>query len=129
MGVGPLIREGFSLIPTLSGRVLHLVFVGCADAEAQPLLGSYFNRLHVEAMQANVNEVFVDVHELYFINSSCFKAFVTWVATVSAVEPSARYRIRFLKDANLRWQARSFDALHRMSLALVSIEDWAGGSQ
>jgi hypothetical protein len=80
-------------------------------------------------MQAKVSLVIVDVHELYFINSSCFKAFVTWVATVNSVEPSERYCIRFLKDPKLRWQTRSFDALHRMSLALVTIEDWVGGTK
>jgi hypothetical protein len=127
MSLVPLIREGFALSPAYSNDVLSIAFYGCADGEAQPLLGRYFEEVHAEILRTKQTEVIVDVHELYFINSSCFKALVTWVSTVTSCDPSSRYRIRFVKDPSLRWHTRSFDALHRMSLALVTIEDWAGG--
>jgi len=125
----PLIRNDFSLFPTLSGNALLVEFKGSADNETQPLLANFFKLVHVEANRANVSEVVVDVHALEFINSSCFKTFITWVAENGSVALDARYRIRFLKDPNVRWQARSFDALHRMCLDSVTVEDWVGGTK
>jgi hypothetical protein len=127
MTIAPLIREGFVLQPTFTGSLLRVNFSGCADAEAQPLLGDYFRQVHLAAQAAAVDEVVVDIHDLYFINSSCFKAFVTWIDLLNREALQRRYRIRFLKDRELRWQTRSFDALHRMSLGSVVIEDWPGG--
>lgn len=123
----PLIRDGFVLQPSLSGRLLRIAFSGCADAEAEPLLGDYFKQMHRTAQAATVDEVVVDIHELYFINSGCFKAFVTWIDLLNREALQQRYRIRFLKNEELRWQTRSFDALLRMSFGTVVIENWPGG--
>jgi hypothetical protein len=129
MSLVPLIRDGFALSLSYTNDLLSIVFSGCADNEAQPLLGRYFEGVHAEVLRTKQTEVIVDVHELYFINSNCFKALVTWVSTVTTEDPTSRYWIRFVKDPSLRWQTRSFDAFHRMSLALVTIEDWAGGNK
>jgi hypothetical protein len=127
--LSPLIRNDFSLCPTWRDNVLLVEFKGSADNEAQSLLADFFRLVHIEAKRAKVSEVVVDVHALEFINSSCFKTFITWVAENGSVESDARYRIRFLKDPNVRWQARSLDALHRMCLASVNVEDWVGGTK
>lgn len=124
IGLSTLDRDGFVLKPWLVGTTLHVVFSGCADNEAQPILPDYFKLLHAEALRLAVAEVVMDIHGLYFINSSCFKALVTWIDLLNGSPATDRYRIRFLKDANLRWQARSFDALHRMCVAHVTVEDW-----
>jgi hypothetical protein len=52
------------------------------------------------------------MRELEFMNSSCLKAFVSWIAKLEDVEdPQAQYRIRFLSDATKLWQRRSLGAL------------------
>jgi hypothetical protein len=126
MGLSALAHDGFVLRPNQVGNDLYLEFSGCADNEAQPVLPGYFKLLHAEAQRSGVTLVVVDIHALYFINSSCFKALVTWIDLLNCMPPSQRYRIRFLKDPKLHWQTRSFDALHRMSMAHVGVEDWAG---
>jgi len=121
-------RDGLVLRPRQVGAELHLEFSGCADIEVVSVLPEYFRALHAEVQRSGTNLVEVDLHALYFINSSCFKALVTWIALLNGMPPAKRYRIRFRKDPKLRWQTRSFDALHRMSMAHVSVEDWSGGN-
>jgi hypothetical protein len=127
IGISELVRDGFVLRPQKIGSELRVEFSGCADSEAQPLLPSYLRQLHAEVERLRVLEVVVDIHDLYFINSSCLKALVAWIDLLNGIPPTERYRIRFQKDPNLRWQTRSFDALHRMCMSHVSVEDWSGG--
>jgi hypothetical protein len=128
IGISALAHDGFVLRPHQVGTVLHVEFSGCADNDAQALLPGYFKLMHAEVERSGMTEVVVDIHGLYFINSSCLKAIVTWIDLLNAMASDRRYRIRFLKDPRLRWQTRSFDALHRMCMANVSVEDWSGGT-
>jgi hypothetical protein len=36
----------------------------------------------------------VDIHELYFINSSCLKALISWIGALNELPVEQRYRIR-----------------------------------
>lgn len=127
MGLSTLERDGLVLRPRQIGIELRLEFSGSADNEAQSILPGYFRLLHDEVVRSGTALVVVDIHELRFINSSCFKALVTWIDLLNGMPQAARYRIRFLKDSSAHWQTRSFDALHRMSMANVGVEDWSGG--
>jgi hypothetical protein len=126
-GLSTLDRDGLVLRPRQIGNELHLEFSGSADIEAQSMLLGYFRLLHAEVARSGTTLVVVDIHELSFINSSCFKALVTWIDLLNGMPQQQRYRIRFVKDSSAHWQTRSFDALHRMGVANVSVEDWSGG--
>ena len=67
-----------------------------------------------------MGEVVADFRELVFMNSSCLKEFVRWIAQVE--ERDEHYRIRFLSDPDAQWQSRSLQALRAFAPNLVTIE-------
>jgi hypothetical protein len=118
--------EGFSITPTLASSVLKIALRGSADMEARPSLSQFVLQTHEEAERLTVTEVIVDVHELYFINSVCLKAFVVWIDLLVNTDPSNRYRLTFQVDSHLHWQDRSILALQRMAPDIVYVTNWKG---
>jgi hypothetical protein len=57
-------------------------FAGSADSRAVTTIDRLLSKLHDEATRLHVREVIVDFRDFDFMNSSCFKAFVTWIGTV-----------------------------------------------
>jgi hypothetical protein len=123
LGIEPVSREGFSLSPILDGGRLIVRFSGNGDMEATSVLNEHLVVVHREAVIHQLNEVVFDFHDLYFLNSSCLKAFVSWIHTVDS--EGVPYKIRFLSNPNQHWQRRSLDALHRLALDVVTIEQLA----
>lgn len=121
LGLAPISMPAFGITPELSDARLALRVTGNGDMAAAQPLERYLKQVHKEAMRLRVAEVRVDVSELYFMNSSCLKSFVTWIDTLSngAEHP---YRIRFLGSAKLVWQKRTFDVLQRLGPAVVRLE-------
>lgn len=103
-----------------SNIVLH--FIGTADARAMELMASLLASLHAEAQKVDAREVTVDFRQLDFMNSSCLKAFVTWVGNVRDLDADRRYRMRFLSDRSKLWQRRSLDALRCLAIDLIEIK-------
>jgi hypothetical protein len=64
----------------------------------------------------------VDFRELEFMNSSCFKCFVTWLGIVQDLEPTRQYKIVFASNRELHWQRRSLNALRCFAMGVVTIE-------
>jgi hypothetical protein len=126
LGLSAMCTEAFTIRPSLVGRTLRLQVSGSADGEIQPMLPGYLRQVQSEAERLGVGEVVVDLHELYFMNSSCFKAFVTWMDALGKAGARPSYSLRFLKDRNLNWQTRSLDALRRMAMEAVIVEDYPG---
>jgi hypothetical protein len=110
--------EVSSDLPTL----LQLRLVGTAESDAMGLLGPLLKKVHAEALGHHVREVTVDLRDLEFMNSSCFKVFVSWVGELEDVAPERQYRIRFLSDENKHWQGRSLGALMCFATHLICIE-------
>lgn len=129
LGLSPLRKEGFSLEPLDSGGTLVLELCGSADMEIVGFLPVYFKSVHAEVQRMRLAEVVLDLHALYFMNSSCLKSFVTWIDLISQLPVRSQYRLRFLTDPHLQWQKRSLDALRRMAMGTVVIETWTGGGQ
>jgi hypothetical protein len=102
----------------------HIVahFAGSADSRAVATIDGFLVRLHAEEMRAGLPEVVVDFREFDFMNSSCFKAFVTWIGGVQDLEASKQYKIRFLSDPNKHWQRRSLEALRCFAVDLIRVE-------
>ena len=54
-------------------------------------LGPYLKALDVQARMQSISAVHIKLHDLYFLNSSCFQAFAAWVMAVAARSPETRY--------------------------------------
>jgi len=119
--LAPLVHSGFQLTPRLEGEELIVSFSGNGDMSAVEALGRYLKQVHQEAVSHEVSEVSFDFKDLYFMNSSCFKAFVTWIDLASRAENHA-YTIRFLTNPRLHWQRRSLEALRCLSPSVVRVE-------
>jgi len=101
---------------------IDLRLSGCADARSMSSLGNAVGRAATEARQGTVREVCVDLRDLEFMNSSCFKHFVTWICAVQDAAPSVPQRFRFRSNPKMLWQRRSLHALAGLAADLVSIE-------
>jgi hypothetical protein len=101
---------------------VNVRLVGSAETMAVASLGRLLGKVHGEAMRLAVREVTVDVRDLEFMNSSCFKAFVSWLSALQDLEPNKQYRIRFLSDARKHWQRRSLGALSSFATNLIQVD-------
>jgi len=120
-------------LPALSGKslvadgafdsgVISVRFVGTADAEVTKDLVSVVDKLHAEAVRLGATKVTVDFRELEFMNSSCFKILVTWLANVRELDPKQQYRIHIISSPEHHWQRRSLEALRCFAVDLVAID-------
>lgn len=117
----PMVFSGFQLTPRLEEQALLVNFSGNGDMTAVEPLGRYLRQVHQAATTHKVSEVSFDFRDLYFMNSSCFKAFVTWIDLASRPEGHG-YVIRFLTNPRLHWQRRSLEALRCLSPSIVRVE-------
>ncbi len=101
---------------------LNVQLVGDANMDAVDHLGRSLVEIHERAISARATEVVVDLRQLEFMNSACFKKIVTWITRVEEVEASSRYRIRFVSNAKIHWQRRSLHALQMFAIDLVSVD-------
>jgi hypothetical protein len=103
-------------------RAMTLTLLGTADAAAEAALNELLGRLHNESQRAGAREVVVDLHGLEFMNSSCFKSFITWIVAVRRLPEDQHYRIRFRSNPALHWQKRSLHAISYFGGELVSVD-------
>ena len=101
---------------------VNVRLVGSAESSAMAPLGDLLGRLHGEAVRLAVREVTIDMRDLEFMNSSCFKAFVSWVGHVEELALERQYQIRFLSDEKKHWQARSLGALMCFATHIIRVE-------
>jgi len=121
LDLSPLVREGFALKPNLDADALVVQFTGNGDMEAVDPLAAYLKLVHRSAVELRVSRVAFDFSDLYFMNSSCFKAFVTLIDTVSRSDPRA-YAVCFLTNPRIHWQRRSLEALRYLAPKVVEVE-------
>jgi hypothetical protein len=100
---------------------IELAMTGSAETTDAGALTALVRRLQEHAQQTRLAEVVVDLRQLEFMNSACFKAFVTWLGELRQADGSAQYRVRFVSDRNKHWQRRSLGALQCFAPSLVSI--------
>jgi ABC-type transporter Mla MlaB component len=95
----------------LSGDELGIGLSGLAELPDQQNLGRLMRALHQAAQQQQVRLVELDLRGMRFMNSSCFKELVTWLASAQAVSAGQRYAVRFVADPLVRWQRSGAAAL------------------
>lgn len=114
--------DDFSATASHDDNTLAVRFVGNADMRTKSVLDSLLVKVHAEAQRLGVASVTIDFHQLEFMNSSCFKSFVTWISEVRDLDPQKQYAIRFLSKPELLWQRRSLHALRCFAVDLITIE-------
>jgi len=112
----------FSASVTTKEASLELRLTGNADMAAKEALDGLLPRVHAEAQRIGAAEVAVDFRELEFMNSSCFKSFVTWISEIGELDPAKQYKIRLVSKPEMHWQRRSLHALRCFAVDLISIE-------
>lgn len=100
---------------------LEVLLEGSADMRAREVLSDLLTRVHAEAQSLAAPTVDVDLRGLEFMNSSCIKSFVTWLANLQDLAPEQQYKIRFVSRPELLWQRRSLHALQCFAADLVTI--------
>jgi hypothetical protein len=118
----PFRSDSFSIQGSYSSREIVVKCMGNGGIDATPVVDRYLKDLHAEASGLDVTEVVVDFSELYFMNSSCFKCFATWLSAITKERGATAYHVRFVSNPNLRWQMRSLEALRCLAPELVRIE-------
>jgi hypothetical protein len=114
--------EDFGANSSLDGRAIEVRLSGNADLRAIEALEGLLVRLHVEALRLGVERVTVDLRPLEFMNSSCFKGFVTWINEIQSLPDEQRYRLHFRSNAATLWQRRSLHALRCFAVDLITVE-------
>jgi len=107
---------------TANGENLTVALDGTADLRAQEPLDDFLEEVDRCALARKVPEVVVDLRKLEFMNSSCFKAFVSWIGRLQVLDATEQYKIRFLSDQRMLWQRRSLHALSCFAADLITIE-------
>lgn len=109
---GVALQEGTKIVTSLKGN---------ADYAAIDAVEKLLEKTHDEALRTTASEVVIDLRQLEFMNSSCFKVFVSWLGSVQDLDASKQYRIHLLSNPNLHWQRRSLAALSCFAVDLVTI--------
>ena len=118
----PITAGELRAVPASDGSVITLTLHGTADLRAAPALETLLPQLHQEALRLHAAEVVVDLRELEFMSSSCFRSFVTWLSDLQDVPAKDVYHVRLLQDSAKRWQRRSLSALSCFAVDLVRLE-------
>jgi hypothetical protein len=122
LAVSPVQTQDFKTELIVDGSKLSLKLSGNADIRVMFPLEAMLKKLESEVAARKIKEVIVDLKDLEFMNSSCFKSFVTWLGNVQEYEPERQYPIRFLSDPTKHWQQRSLAALSCFAVDLVHVE-------
>ncbi len=100
---------------------LTLSLKGTADMRVSDALDGLFREVHERAIHSGVAQFVVDMRELQFMNSSCFKSLVGWIVRLQETEPERRYRVCFLSDPDVLWQRRSLKTLSCFAPELITV--------
>ena len=114
--------DGLTATYRLDDKELLVELIGNADHRSSDQMRDVCGQLHTAAVTSEVTATVIDMRQLEFMNSSCFKALVTWVSDIQDMEPAKRYRIRVYSNAGIPWQKRSLQSLQYFAVDLVSVE-------
>ena len=105
----------------LDGDTMVMTLSGTADARVHQQLRELISANSDESAKAAVARVLVDFRKLEFMNSSCFKQFVTWIVAVRKLPADRQYSIEFQSNPDFHWQARSLGALKALGAGIVKV--------
>lgn len=112
--------DGYSIEATERSQRLSVALSGTFDMTAAQDLQRYLEDIRAEVLATNPRELVIDVSSVYYLGSSCIKAFVT--LTASLKDAVKRPKFKILTSARLDWQDRTFAVLARLAPEMVSVE-------
>src|SRR5262245_44430066 len=95
LNIPDVVHPGFAFRAALDPAGLQVRLTGSADARATSDLEGFVKSVHAEVQRLALPEVVVDLSGCNFMNSSCFKALLGWLAAITELSPEAQYRVRF----------------------------------
>jgi hypothetical protein len=101
---------------------LHVEIRGDASGDAFDALDRLLAVVHRVAMQRAATAVTIDMRDLEFMSSSCFKCLVTWVTDIQALDEAKQYRLTFRSNPAIAWQKRSLRSLSCFAVELITVE-------
>jgi hypothetical protein len=110
----------FMVTTAFADGVVTARLMGEAGIQAHGALASLLVDVHASAVDQGADRVDIDFRMLEFMNSTCFKELVRWLAQLESAPGG--YRVRLLGTSDTHWQRRSLDALKCFAPALVAIE-------
>ena len=122
MSLSTVKLDSFAISRKPDGASIAVQISGTADIAALEALGKFLGDLFEETRKIRPSEVTVDLRELEFMNSSCFKAFVVWLTRVSELDKANQYPIRFIGTTSRHWQKRSLAALSCFAADIVKVD-------
>jgi hypothetical protein len=124
--MGEVVRvksDDFSGVATHEGTTITASLKGNADYAALDTLAVLLERIHAEARRLGAKEVVIVLRELEFMNSSCFKSFVSWITNIQEMDTDKQYKVMFVSNPNMHWQKRSLHSLRCFAIDLISVTE------
>jgi anti-anti-sigma factor len=121
-GITDVAGKFFSTASRCEGSALVVEMRGNADVEAVAALGGFLEQLDATAKRLGVDEAVLELHDLYFMNSTCMSLLMRRVSDLMKEQTTKRYKLRFRSNPNLRWQKRSLQALRSLAQEIVIVE-------
>ena len=107
---------------TVVDQALLVRLSGTADLRVTETVEKLLSTVHQQATSGHLEQVKVDLRNLEFMNSSCFKSFVSWISQVQEMAEASQYRILFFSNPAILWQRRSLNALSCFAAHLITID-------
>jgi hypothetical protein len=111
----------FSGVASVDGTAMKLFLKGNGDYAALEPLDQLLTKVHAEALRTGAKTLECDLRQLEFMNSSCFKSFVSWINTIQELEPAQQYHVTFVSNPTLHWQKRSLHTLRCFAVELITV--------
>lgn len=101
--------------------VARIRFTGNGDTTAIAPLEVFLRQVHDQMRVTMRDLIEVDLGELYIMNSSCMKQFISWIYKVDT--GGRPYKICFCLTPRLRWQGRTVATFQRLAPTTVVIRE------
>lgn len=103
--------------------VMNMRLAGVADYAAVDALEQLLDDVHDECVRAKVKQTSVDLRQLEFMNSSCFKCLVSWINVLQELAPASQYKVTFVSNPQMHWQRRSMHSLRCFAEDLITVSE------
>lgn len=113
-------KDGYSIEARERSQLLSVVLTGTFDMTATQDLQKFLEEVRAEVIATKPRELEMDVSSVYYLGSSCIKAFVSLTAALKAAPK--RPLMRILTSSRLDWQERTFAVLARLAPDMVVVE-------
>jgi anti-anti-sigma regulatory factor len=116
----PVKADSYSLEVIEAVAQLRIRLTGTFDMTAAPNLSLFLVSVEGELRRLQIGEIIFDVTEVYYLGSSCIKAFVDLIAAARKLDTHPQIRVRV--NPRLDWHDRTFAILARLAPTLVTLE-------